>query len=142
MDDAATCRLDRASAYFEIGDGAVGSNLPGRTAERRYGHGCISVVEDPSRPTSSNLRHGQAAADAQGRPQDLMRELDSVDSPLAGRLATAIADSEGWKPQIPEPTLAPAMIDGDGEDEHVEIRGNPKNLGEVVPRRFLKILGG
>jgi Protein of unknown function (DUF1553)/Protein of unknown function (DUF1549)/Planctomycete cytochrome C len=38
--------------------------------------------------------------------------------------------------------LAPAMLDGNGVDERVFIRGNPKNLGEPAPRRFLEALNG
>jgi hypothetical protein len=38
--------------------------------------------------------------------------------------------------------LAPAMLDGDGYDEHVLIRGSPKAPGELVRRRFLEALTG
>ncbi|MGE0377795.1 MAG: PSD1 and planctomycete cytochrome C domain-containing protein [Planctomycetaceae bacterium] len=38
--------------------------------------------------------------------------------------------------------VAPAMLDGTGEDEYVFIRGNWKKRGEVVPRRFLEVFGG
>ena len=38
--------------------------------------------------------------------------------------------------------IAPAMFDGSGMDEHIFIRGNPHNLGEHVPRRFLEALSG
>ncbi len=44
--------------------------------------------------------------------------------------------------RLAEPTLALAIADGTGEDEHIHIRGSHKNLGEVVPRRFLEVLGG
>jgi len=37
---------------------------------------------------------------------------------------------------------APAMLDGNGVDERLLIRGNPRVLGEVVPRRMLEALGG
>jgi len=38
--------------------------------------------------------------------------------------------------------LAPAIWDANGVDEHVFIRGSPKGLGELVPRRFLEALTG
>jgi hypothetical protein len=44
--------------------------------------------------------------------------------------------------RIPPPTLALAMADGDGEDEHVFVRGNYKTPGEKVPRRFLEAISG
>lgn len=39
-----------------------------------------------------------------------------------------------------EPDRVPAMMEGSGLDEVVFIRGNPRNPGEVVPRRFLEAL--
>ena len=41
-----------------------------------------------------------------------------------------------------ESRTAMAMQDGSPEDEHVFIRGNYRNAGDVVPRRFLEGLGG
>ena len=41
-----------------------------------------------------------------------------------------------------ESRLALAMLDGNGVDEHVFIRGSPKAPGERVPRRFLEALAG
>jgi hypothetical protein len=38
--------------------------------------------------------------------------------------------------------LAPALLDGDGVDEHVFIRGVPKAEGERAPRRLLEALAG
>ena len=38
--------------------------------------------------------------------------------------------------------LAMAMVDGTSEDEHVLIRGNSSNPGNVVPRRFLSAVDG
>lgn len=43
---------------------------------------------------------------------------------------------------LEEPRFVPAMADGNGVDEHVFIRGNPRLPGEVVQRRFLEALGG
>jgi len=43
---------------------------------------------------------------------------------------------------FPEPRLVPAMTDGTPLDERVFVRGNPRTLGEPVPRRFLEALGG
>jgi hypothetical protein len=44
--------------------------------------------------------------------------------------------------QFPTPRRAVAMADGTGWDERVFIRGSHKNLGDVVPRRFLEVLAG
>ena len=44
--------------------------------------------------------------------------------------------------EMPSPDKALAMIDGSPEDEFVHIRGSHKNLGNVVPRRFLLAISG
>ena len=61
---------------------------------------------------------------------------------LADRLAAAIDEARAIETQLAEPDTGLAIADGTGEDEHVHIRGSHKNLGEVVPRRFLEVLGG
>jgi hypothetical protein len=38
--------------------------------------------------------------------------------------------------------LAPALLEANGVDEHVFVRGFPKTPGEIVPRRFLEALAG
>ncbi len=44
--------------------------------------------------------------------------------------------------RIAAPRQALALADGTAENEYVFIRGNPKTLGEEVPRRLLEVLGG
>jgi cytochrome c553 len=43
---------------------------------------------------------------------------------------------------LPAPRRAIAMADGTAWNERVHLRGNHKNLGEEIPRRFLEVLGG
>ena len=42
--------------------------------------------------------------------------------------------------RLPEPRRAPAMAEGTPEDEQVFLRGNPKTVGPIVPRRMLSAL--
>lgn len=42
--------------------------------------------------------------------------------------------------QLNSSPVAMALLDGNGVDEHVLLRGNPKTPGEIVPRRFLEAL--
>lgn len=42
----------------------------------------------------------------------------------------------------PESHTAPAIVDANGVDEHVFIRGSPRALGPLVQRRFLEALAG
>ncbi len=52
------------------------------------------------------------------------------------------ADESRLSSQLRRESLgAPAMWEGPGQDERLFIRGNPKTLGPVVPRRFLQALG-
>ena len=44
--------------------------------------------------------------------------------------------------KLPDPRRVPSLADGTGLDERVFIRGQHRNPGEVVPRRFLEALGG
>ncbi|WP_237607591.1 PSD1 and planctomycete cytochrome C domain-containing protein [Roseimaritima sediminicola] len=43
---------------------------------------------------------------------------------------------------VRESRLAPAMLDGTGEDDHILIRGNASKPGEVEPRHFLTAISG
>ena len=61
---------------------------------------------------------------------------------VGDRLLAAVEEARAIEQQIPDPTLALAIVDGTGENEQIHIRGSHKNLGDVVPRRFLEILGG
>ena len=67
------------------------------------------------------------------------RGLLAMGGPDVARLAAKYKEIEAT---IAEPSLAPALVDGDGEDERVMIRGSHKNPGEVVPRRFLEAIAG
>ncbi|MBI3413749.1 MAG: PSD1 domain-containing protein [Verrucomicrobia bacterium] len=60
----------------------------------------------------------------------------------ADSFASLLAEYQTLAASIPNPARAPAMADGSGLDENVFIRGNPKHIGERVPRRFLEALAG
>ena len=52
------------------------------------------------------------------------------------------AEREQLERRIPESAFGMTGADEDPHDVRVHIRGNHKNLGEVVPRRFLQIVAG
>jgi hypothetical protein len=64
-------------------------------------------------------------------------ELDESPSGPIGALLESFREIEA---RIPEPRRAPAMTEGTPEDERVFLRGNPKTIGPVVPRRMLSAL--
>jgi cytochrome c553 len=112
-------------AYIELSDGGT---LNYETAIPFYsnGDGYLAVDEirfsDSATPPAMT---GQAPIPIAG-PRD--GELD--------RRYVALATS------IPRPEYAPALLDGDGEDERVHIRGSHKTLGPEVPRRSLEVFSG
>ena len=64
------------------------------------------------------------------------------ESQSAIALAKQIQNFREIEAALPEPTFVPAMVEGTGLDESLFIRGNPKTLGEPVPRRFLEAVDG
>jgi hypothetical protein len=99
--------------------------------------------------TVDEIRMSDSPAPSNAPPPPAVLDLDTVvaalrvrDAALAGRLAAAIEEARTIETQIPAPTLALGIADGSGQDERIHIRGSHKNLGEVVPRRFLEVLGG
>ncbi len=112
------------SAYLEIADGAVPDFRGGGTTVQD-GRGYIAVDEirmsDQRQPPPPPRWEGAKA-----------REIPSG---LAARYREVEAT-------IPTPTLALAVVDGTGVDEHVMIRGNYRTPGERVGRRLLEVLGG
>jgi len=68
------------------------------------------------------------------------------DAAPAARLNERLADIDNrqrdLEKQITPPRQAVALADGTAENERVFIRGNPKTLGDEVPRRLLEALGG
>jgi hypothetical protein len=129
------------TAYLEIADGAV-ADYHGATTQRHAGLGYLAVdeIRMSNRRTPPAPRGGDAsiAVDL----DQAIAALRAARSPLADRLTAAVGLARSLEERIPDPTLALAIADGTGLDEHIHIRGNHKNLGEVVPRRFLEVLGG
>jgi hypothetical protein len=85
-----------------------------RLLQKRWLGGRLSSFETES-------RGGQSNADATHLKR-LLSEYHRIESTLHG------------------PLCVPAMVDGDGCDEHVFIRGNHKTPGELAPRQFISAL--
>jgi cytochrome c553 len=80
-----------------------------------------------------------ATPPATGTEPDFLQWVDVLhDSPAAPLLARW----QALEATFQDPPRAPGMIEGTGWDERVFVRGNPRNPGEVVPRRFLEALTG
>ena len=56
------------------------------------------------------------------------------------KLARLVARYEELAASVPDVSRTPGMVEGTGGDEHVFIRGNPRNRGRVASRAFLAAL--
>ncbi|MFM1943419.1 MAG: hypothetical protein RI897_2401 [Verrucomicrobiota bacterium] len=65
-----------------------------------------------------------------------------VDVMAGSELAERVAGFREREGRVMNPPRGAAMLDGNGVDERVFIRGNPHNPGEVAPRAFLEALDG
>jgi hypothetical protein len=128
------------TAYLEIADGSI-ADFSGATTRIEDGRGYIAVDE-------IRMSNGPAPATPQPRSRaeinlgEVTEGLRSVDSPLDDQLTTALELARTAEASLRDPTLALAVADGTGLNERIHNRGSHKNLGEVVPRRFLEVLGG
>jgi hypothetical protein len=127
-------------AYLEIADGAA-ADFGGAQTHVTDGHGFVAIDEirmsdTPEPPAPPPVKAG---------PIDLEELISALraecDAP-ASRLALALSEYRSVESSLAEPALALAIADGPGENARLLIRGNHKNPGEVVPRRFLAVLGG
>jgi hypothetical protein len=128
------------TAYLEIADGAV-ADFSRATTQIVDGHGYIAVVEI----RMSNGPAPTMSPPGSGGEIDLgavVGTLRSARSPLADRLTAALEAARTVEASLADPALALCIADGTGVNERIHIRGSHKNLGEVVPRRFLEVLGG
>ncbi len=58
---------------------------------------------------------------------------------LPARLAALISQYRELENEIPFPTRAPAMLEGDVIDQPLLVRGEYKQAAEIVPRQFLEV---
>ena len=117
-------------AYLEFADGAA-AVYSGAQTHIQNGHGYLAI--DEIRFSDQPTREAVRTAPAPIRLEELLTLIRSVDSPLAGRLAAALAAYRTIEASIPEPSLALAMADGTGEDQRVMIRGNPTVPASLCP---------
>ncbi|MBI3463479.1 MAG: DUF1549 domain-containing protein, partial [Planctomycetes bacterium] len=81
---------------------------------------------------------------------EILRTYSPVETLDAGKEKDALkakvkklqAERDELLKKLPEFPKAFAASEGTPVDSHVQIKGDPKNLGSEVPRRFLQVLGG
>jgi cytochrome c553 len=83
-------------------------------------------------------------------PEDVAMMNALIDRKLFGdvseasvkRTAKLLEERRRRGERLPDYAATPTAEDGDGRDEAVFIRGNPKKTGPVAPRRFLEAIDG
>jgi len=143
-------------AYLEIGDGGTldysGARTRALPADGYLAVDEIRFSDAPAPAIASSLdqlddalarwksgQFGKHAEDANLSriliSRGLIERVRSVEPSM-------IARYRELESRFSPPVLAPAIIDGTGEDERVLIRGSAKTPGELVPRRFLEAFAG
>ena len=115
-------------AYLEIDDGLT-VDFTANRGTIQPGDGSIAVAE---------IRFGSGPPP----PNPVEPARDPRSPAQLAALAPLIARYHAVENRLAEPTLGQALTDGTGIDARILIRGNPRNLGPTVPRRFLEVLGG
>ncbi len=121
-------------AFLELSDGATSNYTSGKTS-LWPGDGTLGVslilFSDHDTPLGSPESWTSPFIDREF-------EVDSSELPsdLKGMVKAVAAKISG----LPQPTLVLAAAEGSGVDVPVHIRGSSKNLGDLVPRRFLEVL--
>ncbi len=131
------------TAYVEIADGAA-ADYSGATSQLDAGLGYIAVdeIRMSSEPAPGKGPQEPAEPEIELDLDAVIAALRPANAAKADGLAAILNEERALSGRLPNPMLALAIADGSGQDEHIHIRGSHKNLGEVVSRRFLEVLGG
>jgi hypothetical protein len=133
---------DSAAAPVERERSSIGAYLGPQapTSKRELAHRYRSAAQQALRAWESADLPLTDDQWAQVRFLAFLLEKNLVRFPANSILPPLLAKYRQVEASIPLPTHVLAMAEGDGNDERVFIRGNPRTLGEVVPRRFLTAL--
>ncbi len=153
--DGAALDFTGSTSRYVSGDGSIAVD------EIRFADSAAPPEEaspfsgDPADIADRARRFGAEVADALGGWRDARPDAARRDEGLGWlvarglipgkadpRSADLMARYRAVEATIPEPTLAPAIVDGPGEDEFLLARGNHGTPGDPVPRRFLEVLSG
>jgi cytochrome c553 len=125
------------------------TTAPSSTVEqlaRRYQTILLETTDDLAGNKIADYSDASARARLANWLLQHVAELGSGSDATSGKLTRQLADYQRQRKTAlaelkPSPT-AMAMLDGNGVDEHVLLRGSHKTPGEVAPRRFLEAIAG
>ena len=131
--------------------------IAGKIKLKELGSPLFTVLDDPSTVNDRDsllnaykraLRESilawkrSALSDAQAQFLSAFVRFDFLPNQfdaLPARLAALISQYRQLESEIPFPTRAPAMFEGDVIDQPLLVRGDYKQAGEIVPRQFLEV---
>jgi hypothetical protein len=87
-------------------------------------------------------REGKLSAGAEFVRWAISQHLLSSASVAQSQFAELAKQAAEIDAALPDPVKVVAIADGSSEDQRIHVRGDYKNLGEVVPRRLLEAIAG
>ena len=114
------------------------------SARLQSAHDALTAQRKPLEHEKKEVEKRIDAASDSERPA-LQQERDALHQKLEKLrakirdAAKALEEHQRKRPEVPD---AYAVQDGNAADARVQLRGDPEKLGEVVPRKFLDLLGG
>ncbi|MDA0203937.1 MAG: PSD1 and planctomycete cytochrome C domain-containing protein [Acidobacteria bacterium] len=108
----------------------------------------LRLLEDGSIESLEDLisAYGNLATDlwrsdsADPSSRILLEELDGSASSVSAAEAASLRTLS--RSSVPSSSFAMSSMDADPQDIRIHLRGNHKNLGDVVPRQFLQVIAG
>lgn len=88
----------------------------------------IKRLEEERRAVLAEIDRGQIPA---RRPDEIRAEIRKLEKAR-----------KSIRAKMPELEMAFAVAEGEPHNARIQLRGDPRSLGEEVPRRFLQVLGG
>jgi hypothetical protein len=121
----------------------LGDEATPETLAARYQRLLTAVVERLAADRPLTADEARLAAWLLGHLELFAADADAARRRLAETARPFVAEQAKVAAGIQvESRLAPAMLDGNGVDGHVFLRGSYKTPGEPAPRRFLEALAG
>jgi hypothetical protein len=120
--------------FFVDGVGHVDGTRPPHDVDN------LALADAPFAPVSTAAAAAAAPADAAAsatRREELSKKLAELDA--AAAKAKRQRDEVAGRAMY---DMAYGVVEGKPADARVHLRGEPKTLGDPVPRRFLEVLGG
>ncbi|MEP7362008.1 MAG: PSD1 and planctomycete cytochrome C domain-containing protein [Acidobacteriota bacterium] len=120
----------KSQHFFPSGQGVQGMSWEWVTVRMTKEIGRICYFEIVDRARDGFIQVDKIVISDEEKPPAIIQMEDETRDMLA------------MQPSVPPSTFAMIAMDEDPHDTKVHIRGSHKNLGDVAPRRFLRVIAG